>query len=392
MDHTINDPQKDIYLPDGTEVKWFQINPMYMVDKSIIVTGGTGSGKTTIALDIMYQYKDCIPNLMVITPQMTAEKFYARLVPERCIKNDLTKTMLQKMWQRQEDVAMMYNVANRVENLKSLFEQDPDISCQRLIYATIKRTQETIEAIQANKHLNYIEKNVQIKTVQELRDVKLLEYYKLGITRQRESLAQRPLTDIQRITLLAYDINPRFLLVIDDCTEKISGWMKFFKPNEENIFEAIAFRGRHIYFTLLFLAHDDKFLSPDLRKGALITIFTSSQAMNAAIGRPASGYSSADKKLIQRIGPAIYLDKEPGRRSWNKVCYLREDNFPFRYMLAEYHEPFKLGSRVLYELSDRTTSTSAMDNNTLLERLTGQKKKKKGAVQTNRKVGMRRKY
>lgn len=389
MDNSIDDPQKDIQLADGTEVKWFKLSPMYLVDKSIIVVGGTGTGKTTIAMDILYQYKDVIPNVVVITPQTTAEKFYEGLVPSKCIKHDLTKEMLQLMWQRQEDIAMMYNTANRMENLKSLFECSPCPTCQRLIFATIKRAQETIESIQASKHLNFVEKNVQIRTIQDLRNAKLIEYYKLGITRQRDKLATFALTDLQRITLNAYDINPRFLLIVDDCTEKIDKWMKLFKKEDENIFESIAFRGRHIYFTLLFMAHDDKFFTPDLRKGALITIYTSSQSLITAVGRQASGYSSNDKKLVQKISPHIYLTDDPRKKSWNKVCYLREDNSPFRYMLADYHEPFSLGSRMLYELSERISRPS-LDSNDLVDRLTGQKKKKRTTPQ--RRLVMRKKY
>lgn len=392
MDLSINDAQKDVQLPDGTEVKWFQINPMYMVDKSIIVVGGTNTGKTVIAMDILYQYREVIPNVIVVAPQTTAEKFYEGIVPKCCIKHDLTKEMLQTMWKRQENIAMMYNTANRMENLQSLFNVSPCPTCARLIFATVKRAQETIAAIQINKHLNFVEKNIQIRTVQDLRNAKLIEYYKLGITRQKDIIAQQPLTDIQRITLNAYDINPRMLLTIDDCTERIEKWMKMFKKDEENIFEAIAFRGRHIYFTLLFIAQDDKFFTPDIRKGAMITIFTSSQAFITAINRPASGYSSNDKKLAQRIAPHIYMSSDSKKRSWNKVCYLREDNDPFRYMLADYHEPFTLGSEGLYELSNRLLQSEASQENNLIDRLTGQKKKKSGAKQSSRKMLMRKKY
>ena len=120
-----------------------------------------------------------------------------------------------------------------------------------------------------------------------------------------------------------------------------------------------------MFVTSAIVAHDDKFLSPELRKGARMVIFTQSQVFLAATGKDSVGFSNQEKKDVQEISKLVFGD-DAKVTSLKKVCYDRESVPPFKYFIADKHDSFKLGGQAVWEFAAKIPSQKeGLDKKTL---------------------------
>ena len=372
------DESKTIYTDKGTPIHWLNKTYENFLDKSTLIYGSSGSGKTTIIEEILYFCKPYIPVFIVIAPR-TSDKAYRKKLPARCIKEDLTKRTLELIWKRQFNLTQVYQIANDPINLESLFKKAPDRESTIMIQAIIHRANNKIDEINRNSALNYAQKKSQIISVEESRNKRIKKIYKESIMKYKTTLERQSLTDKEKITLYNIDINPRLMLIIDDCSEKFKGWMKMFKgKGDMNIFECIFYRGRHNFISILMSSHDDKIIDTEIRKNARVTIYCNSQSLVASINKPQSGFTPQEKKQAMEMAGKIFGNEDYGIKTHQKFCYIREDNYPFRYTIANLYPEFTLGSDSLHELIRKMPKNDDnIENNPFLKDIIDDRQEKK---------------
>lgn len=338
------DESRTIYTNEGDPIPWMPKDVNNHLDKTTLIFGGTGSGKTTIIDEILYLLKDYVPNFYVIAPR-TSDITYRRKLLPRCIKEDLTKEKLVKLWDRQYYATQLYNVANDINILESLFNMAPDRESIVMLEAIKRKAQDMVKIIEASPTLDYGQKIKQKSTIEELQIKKVKIIYRDTIRKNTKLLFQnQQLTSQQKIALEYLDFNPRLCLVIDDSSEKFQVWMKFFKKGEVNPVESIFYKNRWNFLTLVFAAHDDKLVNTEFRKNARITIYTNSQALVTSINRSGNGFTPKERKEAMRYATKIFGDEETkGVKTHLKLCYIREDPHPFKYTMANVYPDFTLG-------------------------------------------------
>ena len=361
---------KSIKLDDGRIVDWFPKKAELYLDKSIFIFGGSRSGKTTLIEEILYLCKDKIPNYIVICPK-TSARTYSNKLPEICIKEDFTKDMLQKIWKRQEELTQIYTIVNDITNLEKLFMATSDNEETIKVQSIIRLASENVRKIESRNDLSFAEKKSQKAGIEEIKNRTIKEIYKKCIHKYSEVLKMKFKDSVLELTVINYlDINPRLMIVIDDCSEKFRGWMKLFKRNEQNVFESIAFRGRHNFITMIVGAHDDKLIDTEIRKNAHITIYANSQALVASINKPQSGYTKKEIEFATKIAGKIFHGEENGLRTYQKLCYIKDDPHPFKYTVANLYNDFTLGSQTLRKLDDKIPkSVNNIENNSLIKEM-----------------------
>jgi hypothetical protein len=344
--------KKTIYTYDHVPIHWLEKSPANHVDKTTLIFGVSSSGKSTIITEILYLCKNYIPNYIVIAPHASSD-VYRKKLPDRCIIEDLTKERLQKIWARQCNITQIYNIANDIINLESLFMKANDRNAQIVLKTIKEKAIQSINIVHNDKSLDYGQIKSQVAMIEKTKSNSIKKLYKSIIRENQTKLSKLELTNKESITLEYLDVNPRLMIIIDDCSELFKGWMKLFSKGEANVFESIFFKGRHNYISLVFAAHDDKIVAPELRKNARVTIFTSSSAVICSINKPQSGFSSQEKKDIIKITDKIFSNKnDPNANKYQKLCYIKDDSEPFRYTIANLYEEFKIGCQPLYELID----------------------------------------
>jgi hypothetical protein len=381
-----------IYTSTDDPIYWFNGDVDDYLDKTIMIFGGTGSGKTTIIESVLKSVSKYIPNYIAIVPK-TSNKAYVSKLPSLCIKEDLTKDTIEKIWDRQQHITQLYEIANDIDTLASLFRKYPDRQVHIMIRAILERAASKLQSIQ-ECNLDHAKKKSQTIHIDELRNKKIKALYKKSIRQHRAKLETMDLNDKERVALIYLDINPRLMLIIDDSSEKFAIWMKYFKKSEINPFEAILYRGRHNYITLVIAAHDDKLVATELRKNARVTYYCNSTALMASLNKQQSGFTSADKKHAQKIATEVFSSEDNGIKTYKKMCYIREDCRPWRYHIADLYPEFPLGCDPLIELVKKmpTVSTNLADNPFLKNIVGSQNKPKKRHQPRYAKGGNKKKY
>jgi energy-coupling factor transporter ATP-binding protein EcfA2 len=366
---------KTIKTPLGDEIKWLPKDKNNYLDKSTLIFGGTGSGKTTIIEEILFLLKDDIPNFIVVANE-NSMKAYKNKLDRRCILNDLTKEKLLRIWNRQKSLTQCYEIANDINILESLFHKIEDKEIIIIIDALKTRTNQYINMIDSNKEYTFAQKKTNTNALLELQFKKIKEYYKNSIRNNILKLKEMKLT-LNEMTALEYiDLNPRLMIILDDVSDKFKGWMKLFKKGETNPFESIFYQGRHNFITFLFAAHDDTVVEPQLRKNSRITIYTNSQSLITSFGRAGNGYSIQERKFADRIATYIFGDEAAGIKTHQKLCYVREDSKPFRYTIANIYPDFTLGCIHLNELINAMPKRNDnLKDNPFIKSLTEKNKK-----------------
>jgi hypothetical protein len=383
---------RTIYTNTNDPIPWFNGDVDDYLDKTTLIFGGTGSGKTTIIESVLKSISKHVPNYIVIVPK-TSNKAYINKLPSLCIKEDLTKEMIEKIWGRQENITELYENANKIDVLASLFQKYPDRQALAMIKAIVERAKSKLQSIQ-ECNLDYSKKKAQTNYINELRNKRIKALYKTSIRQHRDKLETLDLNDKEIAALVYLDMNPRLVLIIDDSSEKFAMWMKFFNKSEVNPFESILYRGRHNFITLVIAAHDDKLIATELRKNARITYYCNSTALMASLNKTQSGFTSADKKLAQKIAAEVFADEENGIKTHKKICYIREDSHPWQYHIADVYDDFSLGCDPLRELVKKMPSIDDnLADNPFLKNIIGSKNKPKKRHQPRyTRGGSRKKY
>jgi hypothetical protein len=341
--------KKTIRTTKGNPIHWLPKETNNHLDKTTLIFGGSGSGKTTIIEEILYLIKEHVSNYLVIAPQ-TSDTPYRRKLPARCIKEDLTKKKLQQIWDRQYHVTQIYKTANDIAVLESLFKKSPDRHSHVMVEACRKRAIFYMDKIENDDRYDFGKKRAYKTGIEELTSKKIKQIYKEAIRKNKSILEKMTLQPHEKIALEYLDIDPRFCLIIDDCSEKFQTWMKYFKKGEVNPFDSIFYKGRHNFITLIFASHDDKLVPTELRKNARLTIYTNSQALVASINKTGNGFTLKEKKDAMEYAGRVFGEEKDGIKTHQKLCYIREEIPPFRYTIANLYPDFKLGGAALWNI------------------------------------------
>ena len=341
---------KNLTTKEGDIIPWLEKDYNNYLDKTTLIFGGTGSGKTTIIEEILYLLKDHIPNFIVIAPK-TSDSTYKSKLPARCIKEDFTKQQLKQLWDRQYAVTDIYNIANKFEILEELFNMIPNRESIIMIESIKRKALQKIKEIETS-FLDYGQKKAQKLAIEESQKKHIKTIYKDTIRKNSFVLKSNlNLTAQQMIAIEYLDFNPRLGLIIDDSSEKFQKWMSYFKKNEDNIFGSIFYKNRWNYLTLIFAAHDDKVINPEFRKNSRVTIYTGSVSLVTSLNRQGNGYTTKEKKDTMRYATRVFSNDEKSNiKTHQKLCYIREDAHPWKYTIAEPPPDFKLGCNPTIEL------------------------------------------
>lgn len=348
-----SDDEKTLYTADGFAIRWLKKLPEPFVDYTTLVLGSSGSGKTKIVEEILYTCRDEFINYLVIAPETTYTKYYANKFPRRCWKEDLTKEKLIEIWNRQFHVTMVCNIANDMVILEKVFRQVRDREAEAEIKICLSHSNILMDKIDRNDDYDHSKKKDLKNFVQDKKNGAIKKIYVESITRHRGVLLNRELSQDERIAVEFLNVKPKLCIVIDDCTENLPKWQKYFKKNEENIFERIFFRGRHNNITLIIAAHDDLHISTSLRKNLRNCIFTCSKMLIASIERTNSGYSKSERDTLKHISDVVFNDVDTRIKTHKKVCYIREDPSPYQYTIANLYPDFSLANKLMLQLINR---------------------------------------
>lgn len=344
---------KDLPLPDGTNLAWFDKDYNRFLNKTTLIYGATQSGKSTIIDEIMYLCGPYISTVFVICQSSltVSSSPYNGKIPDNCIKSNVTKEWLEEFMENQKGRAAIYKTANDMITLKSVYNKIKTSDTDRIINTILSSTEGRINQTNSNIKLNFAQKKEHIESINNIKNTELTKWYKKFIRNKKPSLEQFTNLSMDEKCCINYlDFNANVLLILDDCAASFKKWTK-----ESNIIGEIFYNGRHSFITQIISAQDDKLIDSELRKNALATIFTTPQAATANFTRASNSYSKDTKKKAEICIKAIFENRHQSVRNYKKLVYINSMSItdPFAYTIAEIYEHFRIGCNALWALDGK---------------------------------------
>ena len=345
-----NDNEKCLVLDDGYKLQFLNKDPSYYINTTTIIYGATRTGKSVLIDEILYILKDLIPVIFVIAPTNSANNTYTNKVPSHCIKKDMTVEWLEKLITRQINVTEAYSICNKLDVLQSIFNKVASQDEIDKVNNVIERASRCMLSVDSNDKFNFAQKKTQKTAIKTYCDKTVRIMYKTCIRYNKLKLGEyKDLNQIQKSVIKLLDMVPSVIFILDDCASQFKNWVQ----QRPDLFKSLFYDGRWKNITTIIAFQDDKEIKSELRKNANITFFTTEQAAVANFERSANNFSKYEKEMARRVIKTIFHQPENEPTHYQKLCYIRGEKDPFRYIIADLHDEFKFGCGAIWDFDKK---------------------------------------
>jgi len=356
---------------DGSRLYFLPKNSKFYLNKLTLVFGGSGSGKTTLVDEVMKLCQPHVPNVWVIARTNSANSTYDGKIAPICIQDgrDAKKTVkwMEDFLLRQKDAANAYNKAHNIKILKRLFDKVSTSKCQKMELNILKRALLNLKYVNSLVELNPAKKRNQKKKIEKDRDKTLEKLYRSIIRGNKAKLEsiKSDLSDDEATALSFLDFNPCAMLILDDCASQFHLWTKMSTDIKELFYE-----GRHYFITTVIISQDDKEIDSELRKGSMVSLFTTDQISISNFTRKSNSYPKHIAQKAKVCIESVFKQEKGSPEHFQKLAYIRGLSDPFRYTVADLYDDFRMGAPSVWELSKRISESSQKKkiHNPLIER------------------------
>lgn len=356
-------PQEiEIKTDDGDIIPQLDWSPEMFVDKSVIINGPSNTGKTVIVKNIMKAVSGHIDQILIVNPTEQSNKSYDGFVDSPLIhsriwlpdpKNPRAKEdgvkgsmrFLEAIWNRQEMLSCMHAKTNDIRLLYAIFVKLPNKHKSQAMSEIKSIAKIGLDAVNSAKKY---EQDDAVKIITEKIKKAVASVFKKYITKYKDLLMELDLT-ADEISVVEYvGINPRVLIIFDDCAPQLRALCN------KAIFKQYFFQGRHNFITSIYCIQDDGGLTPEFRKNAFLTFFTTSAVTRAYFGKGANGFSKITQKHVENIIGCFFKAKG------DNLAYIRDDPTQKNFYFAKTQivQPFKFGSKALVSLCKQVKQTT----------------------------------
>jgi hypothetical protein len=309
--------------------------------------GASESGKSTVLFDILYLLKPHVPLIFVFSPTAEENKAFDGIVPPQCIFTEIDIEKIKLIYERQKAATRIFNTVNNVKNLQKTFAtiaSPKSMASAKLAYCNAVKI---IARKNNDQSLNASEKKITTSLITGVRDEYLIKLYKNEIRNSILRLNKMRLTSLDKYIIKYLDFIPYCILIFDDCGAVISKFTK------DPVLKKIGYQGRHNMLQAIYTLQDDTDMTPTMKKQSKINIFTTDQCASAYFQRKTNNFTKKTKTTADKIISHVFADTGNKRvTNHKKLIYLRGESDPFRYTIADVHEPFKFGCSALWGLSE----------------------------------------
>ncbi len=338
-----------LVLKDGSKLRWFDKSKNSFLDKNTILFGGTNSGKSTIMEEIMYLCSKDVPVCFAISPTNDANQFFTNRLPAKFFRDGkepaATVAFLRKILNWQTKRCYLHNIANRLDILHGICEKISNSQVQDMIEYVSKQFDNAIRKINDSNKLNIAQKKTHRFNIQQKRDDVLRKIYHSTLNKYHKEISNMQLSQEESLALKFRNINPRAMLILDDCASHFKKWFKM-----DTAIKEVFYQGRQLKLTTIITSQDDKDIESELRKNAMNTIFTTAQAVNENFDRASNHYSKYIKEKAKLCTEAVFRQEPNTPKHFQKLVYVNNDPDPFRFTIADLYDGVKMCAPVFWTL------------------------------------------
>jgi len=339
---------KPILLPsNGAVIPRFIPNVANSLNQMILFYGPSKTGKSFAMRSFLKKIQPYISFAMVVSPTEPSNKSYMGIVPDPFIHYDMTErtlALLEIMWERQEAIVGLYNLAHDTPHLLAIYKHCRTDESDKQLKTVLATRARVLKHLPKHNHKQR-ERRDRIK---QQTDKLLISIYRKQIDRSREQLKSAPLTTQQWAIINNLHINPNMVLILDDCAAELKKFMN------HDIIRKLAYQARHNHITTYIAAQDDTDIGASFRRNAHLSLFTTRGTMSMFTKRPTNGLDPKTRRLADEINNEIFgranVDKE---FEFVRMVYDRTpaDGAYFKYLNEDPPSKFRLGGSSVWEYS-----------------------------------------
>lgn len=324
----------------------FRLTVDHILDRTTVLFGETGKGKSTIIVDMLYALKPYVNQIVVISPTDKVSKTYgpSGLVPTPFIHYSLNVDFIRELWTRQEALAEVFDKAgNNIELLEVLLDLCPKKETIKSKIAEIRESfDKCVKGIRQSSNNSDAVISLEVDLLKQKVDRTIKAVYRKFIGENRKYLEAKDLTDAEKYALKFLDLNPRMVIIFDDCTDQLA------KLKKSDVIERMFYQGRHAKLTILMAAHTDSAFAPAIKKNVNMSVFCAQECANAYFVRPSASFSKETQQKSKRaVNEAFTLTSK-----YQKLVLIR-DNGEFYKYTAKLHDPFSFCEGILKDFCER---------------------------------------
>jgi hypothetical protein len=256
----------------------------------------------------------------------------------------VTEDVLQKIWDRQGVKTDIYKRVNRLDLLAQIAARRPD--------GRVSETVRKVEALRAQERAKLGSESKAFELVSSKCDELLNRVYKKHIETWRKQIEAQSLSEDEAYAMRFLNFNPHHVVVFDDVSPQVK------KIQKKEIVGEIFTRARHRFLTIIFGLHGDKFIDPEYRRNAHVSIFTTAEEIQVFVKRDCMGIGSEVRAQAEAIAvdPRAFAD-------FHKILYIKDSPTPFVRFRAEKvpKGQLKFGSLSWRALGNRISSDGTND-------------------------------
>lgn len=340
---------KIFFMSVTSKLPLYNFDYKHYIDQAVVAYGETGTGKSFIITDILKQLQPHVDQIFVVSPTDPTNGTYSEtgIVKKPYIHYTLTIEFLKNIWKRQEALAAIYKSVNKLEVLTSLYKRihNPRVNeilrkLSEIKHAKIREIKDT-----------YLEESTRRDKIEELQKT-LNEFlsilYKKYINLNRERLMNmQNLSDEEKNTLKFLNINPRTVLVLDDCGSDLKAILN--SKKDKAFINKFFYQGRWAYITLIIACQNDMDIDVNWRKNVSLSFFTSQECASAYFNRANNDVPEKLRKQVKDIcreGEILIQEQ-----NFYKMCYHRKQKKVYK-VLATKHDKFTFGSPLIKDYAN----------------------------------------
>lgn len=349
-----------IILEDTSTLLPLPKDPKFYFRKSTLLYGESESGKSKFVREICFLTKDLFPAVFCVSQTDKVNSEYSKMLPKGCVKKTFDVEWIAKLYKRQEDVADIYNnYSNNSAILKQIFRK---VASYDVVFEEEKMLKVYEDALSRIDYGNKAERD----DLEKMRNNNMAEFYRKHIRLQMQKINQfgnDKFEEKELITIKFLDLVPDVLLIMDDCSSLIK------KNAKSEVIHNVFYQGRHIYITLIFTFQGDKDITPELRRNAFVSIFTTAGSAHSHFETATNQYTKEQKArsrlCINKVYPQIGEND-----TYKKLIYIRGlPGDKFRYAIANIYQDFEMGGQYVRKFCEQIAPVKRKEDNSLIQRM-----------------------
>jgi energy-coupling factor transporter ATP-binding protein EcfA2 len=315
-----------------------ELKPDYtmFLDKTTVLYGASGSGKSFLMRDILHMLQPHIQQVIVISPTDAQNSSYSGIIPKPCIHYAISEQHLNDIYERQMMLTTVCKKASNEDIIYKLYSMIP--SGKRAVCDdALRSVNDRLRALKTSDSADVSKAEAECKKFR-------VAMWKHVIGQNLRMLYILPLTADQKMALEYMNVNPKMVIIFDDCTEQLD------KLKKSPVIQSLFYKGRWAQLTILIGCHTDKTIDAGVKKSTFVSIFTEEGAARAYFNRASSDFDRATKnKAIKAIDHIFTTGTH------QKLVILRGDHTFYKYT-AVGQSDFRFGSESLWNFCDRVKS------------------------------------